>query len=77
MNSDFTRYPGTLCLNIGLSRKERILKALQTGDESASNLARICDCPTASVRRTIQELRASGHNICFADVHEQIYRLGV
>jgi len=60
-----------------MTRKDCILNALKTGDESASNLARICDCPQASVRRTIQELRVSGHNICFADVHEQIYRLGV
>lgn len=60
-----------------VSRKECIIRALQTGgEESASNLARICDCPEASIRRTIQELRRDGHNIAFADVHEQIYRIG-
>ncbi len=59
-----------------MTRKDRILNALKTGDESASNLARICDCPQASIRRTIQELRAEGHNIAFADWSEQVYRIG-
>jgi DNA-binding IclR family transcriptional regulator len=60
-----------------MSRKARILDALQTGEESASNLALICDCPRESIRRTIQVLRRDGHNICFADSSEQLYRLKV
>jgi biotin operon repressor len=60
-----------------MTRKDCILKALQSGEESASNLARVCECPQASVRRTIQELRRDGFNIAFADVNEQIYRIGV
>ncbi len=60
-----------------MSRKDCILKALQIGEESASNLALVCDCPRESIRRTIQKLRRDGHNICFADTTEQVYRLGV
>ena len=59
-----------------MNRNDRILRVLQSGEESASNLARICECPVASVRRSIQELRAQGYNICHAAQDEQLYRLG-
>ena len=59
-----------------LARHATILRALQSGEESAANLARICECPAASVRRSIQELRGLGHNVCHAAHDEQLYRLG-
>lgn len=57
------------------TRNDKILRMLRRGEESASNLALICDCPKPSIRRSVQELRVEGHNICFADEREQIYRL--
>ena len=59
-----------------LARHATILRALQSGEESAANLARICGCPAASVRRSIQELRSLGHNVCHAAHDEQLYRRG-
>lgn len=59
-----------------MSSKDIILHQLQKGGQSASGLARLLDVPVPSVRRLIQALRREGHNISFADVQEQIYRLG-
>jgi predicted ArsR family transcriptional regulator len=60
------------------TRNDRILIQLRKGEESASNLALILDCPIPSVRRSIQELRASGHNISFSGQgSSELYRLGV
>ncbi len=57
------------------NRNDRVLLALTSGEETSSNLARICDCPEPSIRRSIQELRRDGHNISFAS-STGIYRLG-
>ena len=59
-----------------MSRKECIIERLLIGVGSASNLARVLDCPVASVRRTVQELRRDGWNISHAAHDEQLYRLG-
>ena len=61
------------------TRNEKILSRLSIGgEESASNLALILDCPVPSVRRSIQELRADGHNISFSGSGSgELYRLGV
>jgi len=59
------------------SRNEKILSQIRKGEESASNLALILDCPIPSIRRSIQELRASGHNISFSGQGaSELYRLG-
>ena len=61
-----------------MTRNERILSQLHKGEESASNLALILDCPISSIRRSIQELRAYGHNISFSGLgSSELYRLGV
>jgi DNA-binding IclR family transcriptional regulator len=60
-----------------IARHERILNQLRKGEESASNLALIIDCPTASIRRSVAQLRALGHNISFSgDGSSELYRLG-
>lgn len=60
------------------SRNEKTLNQLRKGEESASNLALILDCPIPSVRRSIQELRSDGHNISFSGQgSSELYRLGV
>ena len=58
-----------------MSRKDRIIERLTAGCESAANLARILDCPEASVRRDIQALRKAGYNVSYADSAEQLYRM--
>ena len=58
-----------------MSRRDKIVERLQAGAESAANLARILDCPEASVRRDIQALRRAGYNVSFADAGEQLYRM--
>jgi predicted ArsR family transcriptional regulator len=59
------------------TRNEKILTQLVKGEESASNLALILECPIPSVRRSIQELRADGHNISFSGMgSNELYRLG-
>ena len=58
-----------------MSRRDKIVERLQAGEESAANLARILDCPEASVRRDIQALRRAGYNVSFADAGEQLYRM--
>lgn len=57
-------------------RNDQILRALQTGEQSSSNLALITGAPEPSVRRSIQELRRNGHNISFAGAPTYVYRLG-
>lgn len=56
-------------------RQARVVSRLSMGEESAANLARILDCPEASVRRDIQALRRAGYNVSFADQTEQLYRI--
>jgi hypothetical protein len=59
------------------NRETLILNALRKGDESASNLATIFDCPQPSIRRSIAKLRADGHNITFSGYgSNELYRLG-
>lgn len=58
-------------------RNLKIFRLLEKGEESASNLALILGCPVASVRRSIQELRALGYNISFSGMgSSELYRLG-
>ncbi len=60
-----------------MSCKDRIIAHLQSGHvDSAANIARILDCPEASIRRDIQALRRDGFNISFSDRSEGLYRLG-
>ena len=59
-----------------VNRQLTIIERLTVGCESAANLARILDCPEASVRRDIQALRKAGYNVSFADASEQLYRMG-
>jgi DNA-binding IclR family transcriptional regulator len=58
-------------------RNQKILDVLSKGDETCSNMALILGIPQPSIRRSVQELRREGHNICFADIAEQTYRLGL
>ena len=60
-----------------INRKAYILSELQCGPATAYRLAQRLDCPEASVRRSIQQLRADGHNISFSLVGMGEYRLGV
>ncbi len=60
-----------------VNRNDCILHALQTGEQTTSQLALICDSPEPSVRRSIQELRRDGYNISFAGAPTYIYRMGV
>lgn len=54
-----------------------ILRHLEGGEQSASNLSRLLDVPEPSIRRDIQKLRAAGFNISFAGAgFSQLYRLG-
>ncbi len=59
------------------SRNRAILKYLlsQGGEASASQIAFQLDCPQASVRRSIQELRREGWNISESGAPEWLYRL--
>lgn len=43
------------------TRNERIVSLTSTGWLSMNTLSRILDCPDASIRRSIQELRAEGY----------------
>jgi biotin operon repressor len=59
-----------------MSCKDRIIERLTLGADSSANLARILDCPEASIRRDIQALRRDGWNISFAKPGTDLYRLG-
>lgn len=56
-------------------RKDRIIYELESGPISAYELATILDCPAASVRRTVQALRAEGFVINDARDNNGLYRL--
>jgi len=56
--------------------KERIIERLKLGEDSSANLAKVLDCPEASIRRDIQSLRRDGWNITFAAYGTDLYRLG-
>lgn len=57
-------------------RTERaIVRALRYGPQSVAELARLTGLSHASIRRTVQELRASGYNITFSDGTGLPYRL--
>lgn len=43
------------------TRNERIVSLTSTGWLSMNTLSRLLDCPEASIRRSIQELRAEGY----------------
>jgi biotin operon repressor len=45
------------------SRSRMIIESLQTGPKMCDALARVCNCPDASIRRNIQELRKIGYRI--------------
>lgn len=47
-------------------RKDRILRHLQDGPATSDTLTALLDCPAASLRRSISELRAAGHDIAVA-----------
>ena len=61
------------------NRESKILAHLvKAGADSASNIAFILDCPTASVRRSVIKLRAQGVNISFSGYgSNELYRIGV
>jgi len=46
-----------------MSRNQRILELLTTGPKMGEALARELDCPEASIRRNVQELRKQGYRI--------------
>jgi len=46
-----------------MSRNQRILELLTIGPQMSEALARALDCPEASIRRNVQELRKQGHRI--------------
>jgi biotin operon repressor len=48
------------------NRLDTILSILTSGSATVYTLASMLDCPEASIRRSIQQLRAEGHNIAFA-----------
>jgi hypothetical protein len=54
---------------------DKILKELQIGEQTSSQLALIASCPEPTIRRSIQELRREGFNICFAGAPTYIYRM--
>lgn len=45
------------------TRNERLLSLISSGGLDVSTLERVLDCPAASIRRSIQELRAEGYYI--------------
>jgi biotin operon repressor len=45
------------------TRNERLLSLISSGWLSMNTLTRLLDCPDASVRRSIQELRREGYYI--------------
>ena len=54
----------------------KILHALGYGPQTVQELGRLTGLSYASVRRTVQELRAEGHNISFANANGGPYALG-
>lgn len=55
------------------NRNLDIYRLLLTGEQTSSQLAMLCGCPEASIRRSIQELRRDGYRISFASA-TGIYR---
>lgn len=45
------------------TRNQIIIDMLNRGPQMCDALARECDCPDASIRRNIQELRKMGYRI--------------
>lgn len=52
-----------------------VLAQLRFSEQSAAALAKLLDVPAASIRRSIQELRAAGYNVAFASGNGGPYRL--
>jgi biotin operon repressor len=46
-----------------MTRNERIIHLTSTGWLSMNSLSRLLDCPEASIRRSIQELRRDGYYV--------------
>jgi biotin operon repressor len=59
------------------NRKYAILAILRSGPVSVYSLASRLDAPEASIRRSIQELRADGYGITDARDNIGLYRLDV
>lgn len=56
--------------------EQKIIHALGYGPQTVQELGRLTGLSYASVRRSIQELRAEGHNISFANPNGGPYVLG-
>lgn len=52
-----------------------VLAHLRYSEQSAHALGKLLDVPPASIRRAIQELRANGYNVAFADGKGGPYKL--
>ena len=57
------------------TRNERLLSLISNGELSMETLSRIFDCPEASIRRSIQKLRADGYYIVLS--HGQVKSYGL